>query len=383
MTITRPFAAEHFTRVRLPPDKAEPLPHWAYTSPEWYAREVEQIFRKNWNYVGHVSQFLNAGDYFTLNLAGVPLIVIRGEDDTIRAFFNSCRHRGTKLLTDGGNCKMIRCPHHAWAYDLAGNLVATPLVDEDMESRRGELPLHAVRVDSVDGFLFVTFDGSLPAAAETLGSLSQEWAPYRPADLICTRRKSWTVKANWKLWFENFNDSLHIPFVHQDSLAKQTVTGRQRASHLETDGAYIAHFTKHAGSRGLMSDEQHAALPRFESLTGGTIEGTYYPCILPATLMAFTIDSVFVFELHPVGPELTTLVGASLFSRDSVARPEFAEKADFYYRRMDAIVPEDNVAVERQQEGLCLPVGLSGKFTHMETLCHAFDNWVLDRMVED
>jgi hypothetical protein len=80
---------------------------------------------------------------------------------------------------------------------------------------------------------------------------------------------------------------------------------------------------------------------------------------------------------------LTTLVGASFFAKDHVARPDFTEKADFYYRRMDAIVPEDNEAVERQQEGLCLPVGLSGKFTHMETLCHAFDNWVLDQMVED
>ena len=137
MTITRPFAAEHFTRVRLPSDEAEPLPHWAYTSPEWYAREVEQIFRKSWNYVGHVSQLPDAGDYFTLNVAGVPLIVVKGEDDTIRAFFNSCRHRGTKLLTDDGNCKMIRCPYHAWAYDLAGNLVATPLVNEDMEGSQG------------------------------------------------------------------------------------------------------------------------------------------------------------------------------------------------------------------------------------------------------
>ena len=131
-----------------------------------------------------------------------------------------------------------------------------------------------------------------------------------------------------------------------------------------------------------MFDEQHAALPRFETLTGRTVEGTYYPCILPATLFAFTVDSVFVFELHPVEAELTTLVGASFFSKDHVARPDFAEKAAAYYRRMDAIVPEDNEAVERQQEGLCLPVGLTGKFTHMETLCHAFDNWVLDQMVE-
>ena len=75
-------------------------------------------------------------------------------------------------------------------------------------------------------------------------------------------------------------------------------------------------------------------------------------------------------------------IASSLFSRETVSRADFAEKAQAYYRRVDTIVPEDNEAVERQQEGLCLPVGLSGTFTHMETLCHAFDNWVLDQVAE-
>jgi hypothetical protein len=73
------FAAVSFARVRLPPQEAQPLPHWAYTSPVWYEREVERIFRKAWSYVGHVSQVPNAGDYFTVEIAGVPLIVVWGQ----------------------------------------------------------------------------------------------------------------------------------------------------------------------------------------------------------------------------------------------------------------------------------------------------------------
>ena len=123
-------------------------------------------------------------------------------------------------------------------------------------------------------------------------------------------------------------------------------------------------------------------LPRFPNLAGRYADGTYYPCLLPATLFGFTIDCVWIFELHPKGADRTMLTAASLFSRDQVARCDFAEKAEYYYRRVDMVIPEDNEAVERQQEGLCLPAGLSGKFTHMETLCHAFDNWVLDQMVD-
>ena len=205
--------------------------------------------------------------------------------------------------------------------------------------------------------------------------------PFPPAFHRFEKSLLETVKANWKLWYENYNDSLHVPFVHPGSLARQKVTGRQRASQVETDGAYIAHFTMHKGSRGLLEDDQAHALPRFPKLTGRYSEGTYYPCLLPATLFGLTIDCVWVFELYPIAPDRTTLVASSLFSSDQVAHPDFKDKAAFYYARVDTIVPEDNAAVERQQEGLCLPVGMSGKFTHMETLCHAFDNWVLDRMV--
>src|SRR5262245_17406531 len=376
------FAAASFAKVRLPRQEAEPLPHWAYTSPVWYEREVERIFRKAWNYVGHESQVPKPGDYFTVDIAGIPLIVIRGQDEVVRAFLNSCRLLGSRLLWNEVNCRLIRCPYHSWAYDLTGGLVATPLVDEDMQRLKGSLSLHPVRLDVVDGFMLVAFDDSLPPGAAALGTLPKEWSAYDPANLVCTRRRSWEVKGNWKLWYENYNDSLHVPFVHPGSLAKQKVKSRQRASHVETDGAYIAHFTVHGGSRGLLEEHQGMALPRFPGLAGRYTEGTYYPCLLPATLFGFTVDCVWVFELYPKGPDRTTLVAASLFSKDQVARPDFAEKAERYYQRVDTIVPEDNEAVERQQEGLCLPVGLSGKFTHMETLCHAFDNWVLDQMVD-
>ncbi len=170
--------------------------------------------------------------------------------------------------------------------------------------------------------------------------------------------------------------------MHRSTLARQKVSGRQRASHVETDGRYIAHFTHHEGSRGLLEEDQGRGFPLFEGLEGRYLTGTYYPCILPATLFAFTIDSAWVYELNPKGPGLTEVALTSFFSKDQVARPDFEEVAQRYYRRGDIIVPEDNFVVERQQEGLSLPVGMSGKFTSMETLCHAFDNWVLDQMVE-
>ena len=224
---------------------------------------------------------------------------------------------------------------------------------------------------------------SLPPAAEALGSLPKEWSGYDPANLVCTRRKTWEVKANWKLWYENYNDSLHVPFVHPGSLAKQKVKSRQRASHVETDGAYIAHFTVHGGSRGTARGRPGhgpAALPEtLRPLYGGHLlpmPAARHPVRLHGRLRLGVRALPERARPHDAGCRLALLQGADASGPTSQRRPPTTTAG------VDAIVPEDNEAVERQQEGLCLPVGLSGKFTHMETLCHAFDNWVLDQMVD-
>jgi len=183
-----------------------------------------------------------------------------------------------------------------------------------------------------------------------------------------------------ELHFENFNDSLHIPFVHGGTLNRQKVSARKRTSHEDFHGECIVHFTSHEGSRALMQGD--TGFPTIESLQGRYQTGTWYPCILPATMMAWTIDSLFIFELHPKGPEAMQVVGASFFPEERTRRSDFEDLAQRYYHRMDSILPEDNVAVEEQQRGLRVPVYAASRFTHMETLCHAFDNWILDQVLD-
>ncbi len=375
------FNPTHYTRVRELAARAVPLPNWCYTSPEFYQREVERIFMKVWNYAGHDSQIPEPGDYFTIEVTGAPVIVIRGDDGEIRAFHNSCRHRGSRVAWDEGNCKNLTCPYHNWTYARNGALIATPLIDEDADFNHTDYPLLPVTLDRWAGFLFVNFDPECAPLADYLGDLPENCAPYGPETLVCARRKSYSVEGNWKLYFENYNDSLHIPFVHQGTLAKQKVKGRARATHEETNGSYITHFTKHEGSRGLLTGE--TGFPPIETLTGRYETGTYYPCLYPTVLFGWTIDCLWIFEIRPTGPETMDLVASSFFPKDRFERPDFEELAARYYARVDTILPEDNEAVGWQQQGLRAPVNAASKFTHMETLCHAFDNWVLDQVLDD
>ena len=374
------FDPAHYASVRAPAARATPLPNWCYTSPEFYRRELERIFRKVWNYVGHASQIPRPGDYFTVEIAGAPIVVIRGDDGEIRAFHNSCRHRGTRIAWDEGNCKALTCPYHNWTYARDGALIATPLIEEEDGFAYADYPLLPVTLDCWAGFLFVNFDPECAPLADYLGDLPANCANYTPETMVCARRKTYSVDGNWKLYFENYNDSLHIPFIHGGTLARQTVKGRERSTHEETTGAYITHFTKHEGSRGLLTGE--TGFPRIETLSGRYGTGTYYPCLYPTILFGWTIDCMWIFEIRPTGPETMDLVASSFFPQDRLARPDFEEVAARYYARIDTVLPEDNEAVGWQQQGLRSAVNAAAKITHMETLCHAFDNWVLDQVLD-
>ena len=120
------FNPSHYDATRRPLLEAETLPPWCYTSEAFYQREVERIFRKVWNFVGHVSQIAAPGDYFALTFAGVPVIILRDLSGIPRGFANSCRHRGSALLEGEGNCRVIACPYHSWTYALDGALRAAP-----------------------------------------------------------------------------------------------------------------------------------------------------------------------------------------------------------------------------------------------------------------
>ena len=113
---------EHYERTRRPAAEASPLPNWCYTSEAFYRLEVEKIFMKAWNYAGHASQVPSPGDYFCLDITGVSIIVIRGDDHRVRAFYNACRHRGSRVASGEGNCRRLVCPYHRWRYDLDGRL---------------------------------------------------------------------------------------------------------------------------------------------------------------------------------------------------------------------------------------------------------------------
>ncbi len=366
-----------YATTRRPIMEAETLPAAAYTSGAFYACEVERIFMCEWNFVGRADQIANAGDYFTLEYLGVPLLIARDGGGMLRAFSNSCRHRGSAVADGEGNCRAFKCPYHSWVYGLDGALLSAPHMERAAGFDPTQYGLVALRIETWGGFLFVNFRPDAPRLAEYLGDLPQKLESYRLEDMVVVRRKAFEIGANWKLFVENAMEELHIPTVHRKTIQQNTPMETHEPQ--DARGQYCALFSTHDGSMALLKGD--AGFPPIPSRRGKAATGTYFVMLYPSTMLAVTSDCMWYLELHPLGPETTLLIHGACFPKSTAARDDFADVAGRYFKRWDTTTREDIDASERQQRGLQSPFSARGRFSHHEVLVHEIDNWVLDRVL--
>jgi choline monooxygenase len=365
-------------KIRLPLLEASTLDAQCYSSEAFYKREVSEIFLKTWNFVGRLDRIPETGDYFAFEFVNVPVVIVRGKDGVVRAFANSCRHRGAKIKSGDGNCKTMSCPYHSWTYSLEGMLMNAPEMGQAVGFNPADHNLIELRLESWDGFLFLSFDQDAAGIESFLGDLPALMKPYGMDRMRCTRRKEYTVGCNWKIYVENAMESYHVPRVHMKSLELQNRDHNPPV--LPENGEFCGLYTRHEGSRALLPGA--AGFPHIQSLEGNSAAGTYYILINPSTMLACTYDCIWWFELHPLGPLQTKLIVGTCFPEETIARDDFDEIVENYYKRLDISVGEDNDISVLQQIGLTSPYSVPGRFSHMEPLVHVFDNWVLDRVLD-
>jgi choline monooxygenase len=202
----------------LPLARAQTIPNTWYTSPEVYAAERRAVFGRNWQLVGRTEQVARAGSFLTADIADEPVLVVRGEDGTLRGFFNVCRHRAAPILNEPcGTATKLRCRYHGWTYDLSGKLRGTPEFDgvaEFCKEQNGLVPLGAVA--EWGPFVWVHLDPPGEPLAEFLRPFAA-WVEPRGGlgGLVWKARKTYDLACNWKVYVDNYLDGgYHVNTVH-------------------------------------------------------------------------------------------------------------------------------------------------------------------------
>ncbi|MGH6934475.1 MAG: aromatic ring-hydroxylating oxygenase subunit alpha [Dongiaceae bacterium] len=206
------------------------LPSRYYTDAGIHGSELRKIFERSWCYVGHVTDIPSAGSYFTDEVAHQPIVVVRGRDDHVRAFYNVCQHRGHILLKGRGTLTTgITCPYHAWNYGLDGMLKNAPMTGDVAGFDKTEFPLRPVPLAIVAGLIFVNldklarpFEEEAPGFEGTIRESLPGMATFAAVD-----RLEFDIAANWKIVIDNFSEGYHIPIAHP-ALAK--LHGRRTTS---------------------------------------------------------------------------------------------------------------------------------------------------------
>jgi choline monooxygenase len=201
-------------------DEEAPLEYASTIPAAWYVDERigrlerERVFGSNWIAVGRTAQVADAGQFFTFDLAGEPLVVVRGANQELRAFYNVCRHHAAAVMTTPcGVAQHLRCPYHGWTYGLDGLLKGTPDFGGVCNFERSANGLIPVCVDSWEGFVFVCLDLEGPGLESYLGDLRER---ISVGGLRFYTRKSYTLGCNWKVYVDNYLDGgYHVPHLHK------------------------------------------------------------------------------------------------------------------------------------------------------------------------
>ena len=388
MQATQPSASQDLTRIH------RSIPNRYHYDPDHYERELEVFWYRMWINVCRAEEIANPRDFLVVPVGDQSVVITRDPKGQLHAFHNTCRHRGSVLCTEekgrfkGGS---VVCPYHAWTYSLDGKLTSTPhqLYSADFDMK--DYSLYRVAIGEWGGFVFINLAGDAAEPLEDyLGPLPDSVANWHLKDARIGFRYVKEIKANWKLWHENFYECFHCPGVHPElgrivpQFARGLTPWDLKHEQLSDpgyatlapgcvtwtmDGQFSGPVFKH------LSESEHTRNEQRSTIYGN------HPIRLNFFVSAFP-DYVHTQRFRPTSPTTFEVTWDYLFEPSTMELPGWeAKKA---YELWQITNHQDAQNVEWQQTGLMSGrrVHEHGVFVPQESLPHRFNQWVLEHLEE-
>lgn len=381
-----PRAANGYTGLA---EATPTLPATAYFDPARHALELQKIWYRSWIYLCRKESLPETGSYKTFQVGDQNLLLLRDGEGEIRAFHNTCRHRGSRLVRQPEGklkAKALACPYHLWLYDLTGQLIRTPKSQRACDFDVADYPLYTVKLHDYRGFLFVCLADDPPDFDGVFDPSQQALANWPLEDLVLGHREEIALGCNWKIFWENFNECYHCPHVHP-SLSKLMPIYTRAISSQKDDADWEAHADSEdplwrGGVRdgaGTWSTDGIPQGPGFPNLTPAERRhGVKFQVGLPNVYLVGHPDYVRAVSMSPVGPEETRLTVEWFFAPDSLADPAFDRQKIIDFGL--TVIREDGDVSELNQQGLKALPHRAGVLMPQEYALKAFHDWVEERI---
>ncbi len=374
-----------------------------YTDERIFKYDVRKIFFEHWQPAGHVSQIPKAGDYFLYEIAGESIIVVRANDGSVNAFFNVCRHRGSRVcLEHSGHERAFVCPYHAWTYGHDGKLLSAKAMPEGFEpDGYGLKPCHA---QVFEGLILLCLAEKAPDIGKKLTDFQTIFGPHELANTKPVHVFECTVRANWKIVLENFGECYHCSHTHPEycQVMAHAIPDSWNNQHRQAQWkAECAAWEKKAAAMGHVvgriypgerPDYSGGRMPIGEGFVSQTMDGKpaapllgrykefdggyTHARILPAVYLLATNDFLLIPQFLPMGPTSTRVVFTWYVRAD-------AEEYDV--KRMSHVyqvtTEQDKKIVEDNQLGVESMAYQPGPYSQTEQGIVAFYRWYAEEMM--
>jgi carnitine monooxygenase subunit len=342
----------------------------AYVDPGWFDVDRRAIIARSWQWWCHVERLRERGQYVAGDVAGMPVVAVRGSDGALRAFYNVCQHRAHELVAGTGQVRSLVCPYHAWTYDLTGALRSARHTGALVDFDQSAICLTPVRVEEFGGFVFVNLDDDAPSLAEESGDLAAEIARWAPdvRRLTFAHRLTYDIASNWKNVVDNFLECYHCHVAHKDFVSLVDMDTYKVTTH----GIYSSHMARAGTAANSAYDVNNATV---------TDHAVWWLWPNTCLLRYPGRGNMMVLKVIPVGPE-RTLETYDLFLESS--EPNASEMDTMRY--LDEVLQVEDIAiVESVQRGMRTPAFEQGRIVAdqdgsglSEHALHHFHGLVLD-----
>lgn len=359
---------------------ARTLPRELFVDPAIFAAEQERIFARMWNCVGRADALAVRGDFMVRTVAGESIIIVRNRAGELRAYFNVCRHRGTRICQQpaGRLSETIQCPYHAWTYTVdEGELIGAPHMQEAAEFDRRDYALHRAAIAEWAGFIFVNVAQAPQPFAEAYAPMLERVARYGLAHLRAGHAVRYDVAANWKLVFQNYSECLHCPTIHPELAA---VLPYQSGANDLTEGSFLGGYMEIRAPHESATLSGRACGRLLSPVLAESEDRrrAFYYTLMPNMLLSLHPDYVNYYMIHPLGPQRTIVESEWLFHPDTLAdrTADIRDAIDFW----DVTNRQDWHIIEESQLGVSSRRYVPGPYSPRESMPAAWDREYLRLM---